>query len=67
MADVEPGKTYLGITCRQCGKLSPFVEFEPGTTLGQTGGEFEIECVRCGHEAVYQANELRKMKVHRKH
>jgi len=66
MAAVEPGKTYLGVTCRNCQEPAPFVEVEEGTTLGETGGQFQIECVSCGHTALYPAHELRTMKAHYK-
>ena len=66
MANVEPGRQYLGVICRKCAKPSPFVEVETGTKLGDVAGEFEIVCVQCGHKAVYRARELRMMEVHRK-
>ncbi len=66
MSDVTPGKQYLGVICRKCAKHSPFVEVETGDQLGETVGEFEIECSRCGHKDVYPASELRMMEAHYK-
>ena len=67
MADVTSGKQYLGVPCRNCGQLAPLVEVDQGAELENFGGEFDVECVRCGHEAAYPASELRMMTVHRKH
>ena len=66
MAEVTPGKTYVGVTCRKCGQSAPFVEVETRTKLGETGGHFEIECVNCGHTDQYPATELRTMEAHYK-
>jgi len=66
MTDVTPGKTYLGVTCKGCGKPAPFVEIEPGTKLGETVGYFDIECPACGHKDQYRANELHTMQAHYK-
>ena len=67
MAAVEPGKQYLGVLCKKCRQLAPFVEVETGTQLGDVGGEFEVECVHCGYTATYPATELRMMEAHQKH
>lgn len=67
MTAIEPDKTYLGIICRKCGEPAPFVEVEEGTRLGETGGDFQIQCPHCGHDDRYLASELRTMTVHRKH
>lgn len=66
MPAIEPGKQYLGVICRACQKPAPFVEVEKGAQLGRVGGEFEIECPRCGHKGRYPAAELRMMEAHRK-
>jgi hypothetical protein len=66
MTSVEPGKQYLGIVCRKCGKPSPYVEVEEGTQLGATTGQWEIACVHCGHKAWYPVSELQMMKTHLK-
>ena len=70
MADVTPGKQYLGVPCRNCGQLAPLFEVDQGAKLEDFEGEFDVEyveCVHCGHEAAYPASELRMITVHRKH
>ena len=67
MASVEPGKTYLGVTCRNCEKPVPFVEVEPGTKLGETAGDFEIVCPFCEHRDQYPPSAFRMMEAHYKH
>lgn len=67
MADVIPGRQYLGVTCRKCGELAPFVEVDPGTKLTDAGGTFEVVCLHCGHKADYPATAFRLMKAHQKH
>ncbi len=68
MADVTPGKQYLGVVCRNCGLRAPLVEVDHGTKLGNfEWGEFDVACVHCGHEASYQVSELRMMTVHSVH
>ncbi len=67
MAEIEPGKQYLGVICKNCGQRAPFVEVEDGAQIGEAGGEFEIVCPLCDHKDLYPASELRMMKAHRKH
>ena len=66
MAEVEPGKKYLGVTCRKCGLPTPFIETDQETHV--TGGEgyFEIQCSRpdCLHTDRYQPSELHMMEAH---
>ncbi len=68
MADVTPGKQYLGVSCRNCGQQAPIVEVDQGTELGNhKWGEFDVECPHCGHEASYPASVLHMMTVHSVH
>ena len=66
MPEITPGKQYLGVICRKCGKPAPFVEVDAGDKLGKTGGEFEIACAQCGHKDMYPTGELRMMEAHYK-
>ena len=67
MANVEPGKQYAGVVCRECKQLAPLTEVEGGTRLGDVAGEFDVECIHCGHAGTYPATELRMMAAHQKH
>lgn len=67
MAKIEPEKQYLGVICRSCDRLAPFIEVEQGTSLGETTGDFEMVCPFCEHKDQYQPSELRMMESHYKH
>jgi predicted RNA-binding Zn-ribbon protein involved in translation (DUF1610 family) len=50
---VKPGDVASGVLCRGCSKWILITEISAPT--------FQAKCPKCGHEAIYQENEIQSL------
>ena len=59
MVEMEPGKIYLGFTCRKCGADVALFEVPSRRPIQGTRGPTSLRCPDCHREADYTVSEFR--------